>query len=374
MVSPDNLPTATKQVQTHFDAPALSPWLQMSPTTGPRNREPVVRRMARVMPKRSVSTASFPDLSEGKVIRAAPFPGMPTGKEIQDVKAEVEQEISRYRADLSSFQHERNSFERRARPLIPPDASKGMHEYRGLLIMDTTVDAVMSENRARKAQSLQADMEVGMPPFHNLTDLPFFKQMITKQRQNVVPMLVSEYTARVMMEERKIELASQYLQRAESWKHARSVISEYSARTVEKSESWPQEFPKDPQKVDDAARLRWVAPDQEMFMTDRNRLDGCFFDMNGFVDDPQSEHDEYRDRLVWSEEERQVFIEKYRQHPKDFRKIRAALPDKSYKEVIEFYYLNKFRYELSLRENEGAARRRGGKKKVISEGNVKKSY
>ena len=73
--------------------------------------------------------------------------------------------------------------------------------------------------------------------------------------------------------------------------------------------------------------------------------------MNRFVEDPKREHDEFRARLHWSNDERQTFVEVYRKNPKDFRKIADALPEKTHKDVIEFYYLN--RYALCLKENEG---------------------
>jgi hypothetical protein len=126
----------------------------------------------------------------------------------------------------------------------------------------------------------------------------------------------------------------------------------------------------DAPKVDNALRLRWTAPDQRMFLSKKERRENAYYDMNNFVPDPQAAHDEFRARVIWSEEERAIFLDKFKQHGKDFRKIKAALPEKTHKEVIEFYYLNRF--PLNLRDNEGTRGR--GKKKVVSEGVVKKTY
>jgi hypothetical protein len=100
--------------------------------------------------------------------------------------------------------------------------------------------------------------------------------------------------------------------------------------------------------------------------TTRERRSNGFYDMNGFVENPSQVHPEYRERLCWTKEERTVFVEKWRTHPKDFRKIKNVLPEKSHNDVIEFSCVNKF--ELNLRDLEGAAKKRGGKRKVISEG------
>jgi hypothetical protein len=107
-----------------------------------------------------------------------------------------------------------------------------------------------------------------------------------------------------------------------------------------------------------------------MFLSKRERRANVYYDMNGLIDDPQFAHERFRARICWTEEERAIFIEKYKQHQKDFRKIKAALQDKTYKDVIEFYYLN--RYPLNLRDTEGSKRR--PKKKVISEGVAKRTY
>jgi hypothetical protein len=297
---------------------------------------------------------------------------MPTRKEIQEVRNAVDQEIARARADLSSLQHEKSAYERKARPSLPADGTGGLHEYRGLLITDTTIGAVVAENRARKNQSAQMETLGGLGLVRILPELPQFRQMVAAQSRNIVPLFESECLSRSVLSEHEMALTSEYHQRAKFWEYARSVIGEYSAKTLEKRDSWPAGFPAERPNIDPAARLRWVAPDSPMFLSKQDRFSGCFFNMNGFVNDPMAEHNEYKDRLVWTEEETQIFVEKYKQNPKDFRRIKSALPDKCHKDVIEFYYLN--RYEMGLRENEGAAKKRGGKKKVISEGNVKKSY
>jgi hypothetical protein len=63
--------------------------------------------------------------------------------------------------------------------------------------------------------------------------------------------------------------------------------------------------------------------------TARERRNNCFYDMNGFVEDPRQAHAEYRERLCWTEEERTAFVEKWRAHPKDFSKTKNTLPEKS---------------------------------------------
>ena len=111
---------------------------------------------------------------------------------------------------------------------------------------------------------------------------------------------------------------------------------------------------------------KYTAPDQPQLMTRIRREAMCYYNTNGFVEDPEAEHRKFKNRISWSDEEKQIFVEKYVQHPKKFGIIAAALPLKSVKDVIEFYYIN--RYDLCLKEKEGAFRKRGGRRKVTSEG------
>ncbi|XP_028174693.1 flocculation protein FLO11-like [Ostrinia furnacalis] len=57
--------------------------------------------------------------------------------------------------------------------------------------------------------------------------------------------------------------------------------------------------------------------------------------------DMESEHKELQLRNVWSQSEREVFREKYLQHPKNFGQIASFLPRKSVRDCVRFYYLSK---------------------------------
>jgi hypothetical protein len=115
--------------------------------------------------------------------------------------------------------------------------------------------------------------------------------------------------------------------------------------------------------------LDLVADDQPM-LPRLIRRGMKYFDTNGFAARPEEEHILFKKRVVWTQKERDKFVERYTQHPKRFRMIARELPDKTVKDVIEFYYLNRF--ALSLKDKETSAKR-WGKAKVISEGAIKKS-
>jgi hypothetical protein len=71
------------------------------------------------------------------------------------------------------------------------------------------------------------------------------------------------------------------------------------------------------------------------------------------------EHNAFCKRLYWGDAEVRVVLEKY-----------AALPNKSVKDVIEFYFIQ--RIALNLKDIEVAARKRGRKKMLVTRGTSEK--
>ncbi|GIL77746.1 hypothetical protein Vretifemale_7240, partial [Volvox reticuliferus] len=61
---------------------------------------------------------------------------------------------------------------------------------------------------------------------------------------------------------------------------------------------------------------------------------------NGLVQDPVRELEEERMIKSWAEEERTLFMDKFLQHPKDFRKISTYLPGRSPGDCVAFFYKN----------------------------------
>ena len=59
---------------------------------------------------------------------------------------------------------------------------------------------------------------------------------------------------------------------------------------------------------------------------------------NHLVVDPRAEEQARKAENPWTEAEKQIFIRKYAKHPKAFSKIAAALPNKTVRECISFYY------------------------------------
>ena len=367
--------------------PQNSIWFQTNASPRNPSQSPVVRRLV-TQPIRSISTFSFP-IEKDQPSSAAPFPSLPTKQEVLNEKNEVENEIQRLKAELASLKYESSSIQQTSRTLIAhTNNTHGIHEYRGLVIEDNAIESVIQENQQKSQeaqiealvdsvvpQQREKELDFGvkhrLPKFRHIVDLPQYRKTIETEQELLIPLFATRFAEKDVLLEKEEELAQTYKEYDEAWEERKKIIDEYNARTGEKSEIWPIEFQFDSAVVDDNQRMKWAADDIPMILSKSEQLDRCYYDTNSLVPDPVSEYSDYKYRLAWTEEERQIFVEKYRQHPKDFAKIADALPEKTVKDVIEFYYLN--RYKMNLKDNEGLSKRRGGKKKVVTEG-TKKNY
>lgn len=66
-----------------------------------------------------------------------------------------------------------------------------------------------------------------------------------------------------------------------------------------------------------------------------------YINKNGLIEEPISEYKEYKNINIWTEQEREIFKEKYLQHPKNFVVIGSYLERKSVSDCIQYYYSTK---------------------------------
>ena len=97
--------------------------------------------------------------------------------------------------------------------------------------------------------------------------------------------------------------------------------------------------------------------DESMLIDQISKNKNIFYDMNNYIHDPIVAHNEFKNRIVWSDKEINTFIESYSKNPKQFKKIADSLQTKSVKDVIEFYYNN--RYNLNLKKYEIMGKKKG---------------
>ena len=66
-----------------------------------------------------------------------------------------------------------------------------------------------------------------------------------------------------------------------------------------------------------------------------------YINRNGFIEDPMSEYKERQMLNIWTDQEKDIFKEKYLLHPKNFALIASFLERKSVPECVQYYYLSK---------------------------------
>lgn len=66
-----------------------------------------------------------------------------------------------------------------------------------------------------------------------------------------------------------------------------------------------------------------------------------YINRNGFIEDPMSEYKERQMLNIWTDQEKDIFKEKYLLHPKNFSLIASFLERKSVPECVQYYYLSK---------------------------------
>uniref|UniRef100_A0A8C1AY73 Nuclear receptor corepressor 1 n=1 Tax=Cyprinus carpio carpio TaxID=630221 RepID=A0A8C1AY73_CYPCA len=85
-----------------------------------------------------------------------------------------------------------------------------------------------------------------------------------------------------------------------------------------------------------------------------------FINMNGLMDDPMKVYKSRQFMNVWTEHEKEIFKEKFMQHPKNFGLIASFLERKCVSDCVLYYYLTKKsqNYKTLVRRNFGNRRRR----------------
>jgi len=88
-----------------------------------------------------------------------------------------------------------------------------------------------------------------------------------------------------------------------------------------------------------------------------------FSSTNGLVEDSEELEREVKFGHPWSEQEKAIFSQVYLAHPKNFRKIKAHLENKTVEDCVQFYYLNKRTLGLKQLLKQGNRRRRAAQQK-----------
>jgi len=198
------------------------------------------------------------------------------------------------------------------------------------------------------------------PIYQSVEKSPFY--FYNLERHKVVKKHVATFVqAKVKEAKRKqLEVAAQYRQEMKKWLQVSDVKRQRKPKpVVEIPDLQPDPFRRKTrqaesknkgQEEEDEEIAPSVAVVPDMLLTAHERKNYTFRSSNSLVEDPVEEQIVQSQVNVWSEEEKLVFIEKLADfscqneiegNKKNFFAISRFLPNKTTRDCIQFYYLNK---------------------------------
>ena len=301
--------------------------------------------------------------------QAAPNPLLPSATEIKDLIKQLDDEIAALQRKCEDL-----NIEKEFLAITVPDVQKApvssqVLDFHGTIFSKGCYSDIYQQNKQLIAKSHN---KVKMPPlpikqrYKHIAQLPYYNDQISTDdtMEFILGTINNSFKQKDLYEK---QLTAEYFMRREIWFESNFLLNEYHADAGLAVNKWPPEFEKSIIKPNDKSLISYCANDLPMYLSQTEKETMLYYDENMLVEDPVAEHEAFKRRLTWTEEEKQIFYEKYAQHPKEFKKIAAALPLKSTKDVIEYYSIN--RKKLNLHEVDIASRKRG--KRRMTEGGYK---
>jgi hypothetical protein len=283
---------------------------------------------------------------------------------VESAKKEIEMELEKAKAELRLLE----GAKKRGFVLLPKLSSRSMEtqtqDFRGLIVPHMVVTGLQLESRAKAVEAGARFVLQDVPARCNhIAGMPGMQTVVAEHDRILDPMYAAVRQWKHVVHQKGMRLAVEYAERREEWMKFCTALDGYAEEARETVPEWPPEFAKTTSRPHLEMADAGASP---MYLDGIEAVNFCMWDGNNFVEDPVKEHDAFRKRLYWSEAEVKMFLEKYSQYPKDFKRISMALPNKSVKDVIEFYFIK--RIELGLKDIEVAARKRGRKKMLVARG------
>lgn len=342
---------------------------------GPKRYQPPINRSYQQLPrapkdfyKQNNSGHSWKEAKpvSNQVVPACTYPSLPKKDEVLELKNEIEEQIKACQIDLSTLRQASQTVGTVSPVENQPD-SLGITDISGFVSNMNLVDSVIKQNR-HNAKLAEKEASVDMHQKMLFSSHAPYAIQDLKNHDNLLPLLFSSvFYTKAIEKEKEEALAEQYDYIRDAWNMQCDAIDALESTAVL---MWPDVMPTDITKnAKDEQYIQFAAPDYPMYINPADKEAYKLWSEARLVDDPSGEHTTYKHRVEWSAEEKEIFLEQWCAHPKDFAKIAAKIPDKSVKECIEFYYLNKNLYDL--KNLQAATKKRAGRrKKVASEGAI----
>jgi len=307
-----------------------------------------------------------------QILPAAPYPALPNQSEIIEIINSLDNEIDSLQSHIHSLIRERDLGAITVPSISERDPINGIQNYFGFLMPQNCIKTIIEKNQ-KKAMETHQKNALSCNNFRNgqyFNHISHHYMFSFKDKDNNTfdTMMRTISNSRRELRSKAVSLAHEYKKRRTLWNNFSDNLRYYQKEQHETVEVFPPEFVKTVRRIGDRMNTQLWAPDQPMYLSEQERETYLLYDENCFVSDPLLEHYRFKDRVSWTESDKKLFIEKYAQHPRDFKKIANSIPSKTVKDVVEYYYINRKR--LDLKGVEAQSKKRG-RKKYITEGGVK---
>lgn len=301
------------------------------------------------------------------VLPAAPLPDLPMPRDVAEQITSLDKQIAEIKAQIKEYENERIYGMISAPNTSDAPAESAIQDFHGSIFPHSTTANIIEQNKEilrRSTEKHALPEPLKRYRYTHITHLPHYLQEDENSHDNAEPILHTICQRINMTDQKAKKLALEYKDRYQLWNESNKYLTVYHKELHDKIDRWPPEFDKCLQyiKPNDKTNTVNVAPDQIMYLDDLEKETYLYYDENNFVEDPEAEHLAFKNRISWTENEKQTFLDKYTQHPREFKKIAAALPLKTIKDVIEYYNINRIKLDLGAIEK--SHRKRGRRKEA----------
>eukprot|EP01130_Rhizamoeba_saxonica_P011660 TRINITY_DN4851_c3_g1_i1.p2 TRINITY_DN4851_c3_g1~~TRINITY_DN4851_c3_g1_i1.p2 ORF type:complete len:432 (+),score=77.37 TRINITY_DN4851_c3_g1_i1:88-1383(+) len=267
---------------------------------------------------------------------------LPAQSEVIKQMERQDNEIARLEEQLKLIRLESNSLKKRKSPFLK--VVSDLEPKRNLLIENPLIAEIYQSNKRVATQSHEEYSE-------SISNIPnqVIESTNNKTMRNYLITKISKDNHD--LDQKKKHLQAIYSEKVRKWKvyleEKSNESPKFRRRRTGKRRLRSGNTPERPSLEDIRERVSLtIAPIPPMIL-DVKRRKTHFIDNNRLVRDSEKFLNDTIIEEAWLPEEEELFLQLYSKYPKDFDTISKKIANKSLKNCIKFYYVNKYRLKLN---------------------------
>ncbi|XP_021953733.1 uncharacterized protein LOC110850604 isoform X3 [Folsomia candida] len=306
--------------------------------------------------------------------------------------ARVDREIAKTESQIAKLKKKKIELEEAA---TQPQKEKEEASCASDSIIQSLPQSIYAENRKKAAEAHHSLVKLGphndLPLYNQPSDTPVYQENSAKYNEFKSRLVLHFKSKQKEKEKRDTYLTKTYAQLSIEWVRNVERIEntpKKKAQETKKRELFEKVFPElrkqreDKERFSRVSRIKSDADLEEIMdglheqeMEDKKMrsyavIPPALFDLktrsrrfkntNGLMEDPMQEYKDKQFLNLWTDQEKEIFKEKYLQHPKNFGIIKSYLDRKCIPDCVLYYYLSKKteNYRQLLRKSRARPRTR----------------